>query len=143
MIKNTLSDNKAHRKFLKESFIFQEDEELKQVSKPEVDLTKISDTKQKRFVAFIKLKYSTEYKLYEEILNSIRAVEGITIVTISEPTYSVGEKQQVVEIKVKFQIGASYDITKYLKMLKDRTSKVSGVLSASFKRIIKRKPISS
>jgi|10_taG_2_1085330.scaffolds.fasta_scaffold103708_3 hypothetical protein len=77
------------------------------------------------------LYYDKRARKQKYILNSIREVAGVRIVTVTSPTTNQGEKQ-IVGITIKFTPFRQKTAVSYLAFLKQNILTISGVTSVVF-----------
>jgi|TARA_R110002110_G_scaffold327840_1_gene539506 hypothetical protein len=79
------------------------------------------------FLADCILRYDKDTQTQSDVLTEIRAIEGVTIVSVVEPARRLGS-QEVMRIKIKYTpIGTS--IPEYTTLLQRKINKINGVLS--------------
>ena len=79
------------------------------------------------FVADCILRYNLDAQSQSDILTGIRAIEGVTIVTVVEPARTLGN-QEVMRIKIKYT-PVNLSIPEYTANLQRKIDKINGVLS--------------
>lgn len=80
------------------------------------------------------LRYNREVQSQADILTHMRAIEGVTIITVIEPARRLGE-MEVMRIKAKYTpIGMPVD--KYTAVFERKSNAINGVLSLHVLRAI-------
>jgi hypothetical protein len=82
------------------------------------------------------LYYDKTTRKQKYILNSIREIAGVRIVTVTTPTVPKGEKQAV-GVTIKFSPFRHKDTVSYMAFLKQSILTVKGVNSVTFLRTAK------
>jgi hypothetical protein len=93
-----------------------------------------SHTELSLFVADCILRYDQDSQTQSDVLTEIRAIEGVTIVSVVEPARRLGN-QEVMRIKIKYA-PINMSVSEYTTLLQRKIDKISGVLSLQILRAV-------
>tara|TARA_R110002110_G_scaffold47065_4_gene141539 strand:+ start:553 stop:903 length:351 start_codon:yes stop_codon:yes gene_type:complete len=87
------------------------------------------------FLADCILRYSKDSQSQSDVLTEIRAIEGVTIVSVVEPARRLGN-QEVMRIKIKYT-PVNMSIPEYTTLLQRKIDKIPGVLSLQILKAVR------
>ena len=94
-----------------------------------------TDTGLNIFVADCILRYTLDGQSQSDILTAMRAIEGVTIVTVVEPARTLGN-QEVMRIKIKYT-PINLAVSEYTANLQRKINKINGVLSLQILKAVR------
>jgi len=81
----------------------------------------------KQYEIELTLRFDTKAELYTRIFQEIRAVPGITVVSVSKPAIKISEEIKKVKIRVKFITTKLMSVPHFLKSVIFRIKQIEGV----------------
>jgi len=88
-------------------------------------------TTRDHFENVAKIVFDKSYSLYNELFNKIRAIDGITIVSVHKSAKDFGPDRKTVMLSIKF-IPAKNNIRSYETFVANEVRRIDGIHSCNF-----------
>jgi len=81
----------------------------------------------------LKIHYDEEARLYEDIFNQVRAIPGVTIISVTEASQTTGTDQKTVRLDLKYMPDSKgVPLEQYGFMLRRKIKSIHGIDGVKF-----------